>query len=150
MSEQKKWLYQALVDEGYDVGESYEEFDSLITNNKESREWVYNELSNREYNLGDRDEFDSLIGGNSNYSNNIANSEVKEPKAERPISAVQSPEGPFYTKDDLMQYKGENNAESPTASVLERPKAEINPISAVRKADGSEYSFGELQAISKQ
>lgn len=95
MSEQKKWLYETLTNEGYNVGESYEEFDSLVTNNKDSREWVYEELQGLGYNLGERDEFENLV-------------------TRKPISAVQSPQGPFHSKEELLQYKSQHPTPTPT------------------------------------
>jgi hypothetical protein len=62
-NESRKWLYKNLRMNGYNVGNTQEEFDKLMDTNEESRKWAYDRAQELGYNVGkDYNEFTSLVG----------------------------------------------------------------------------------------
>lgn len=65
-NESRKWLYNVLVSEGYNMGE-YLEYDKAMESDEESRRWCYERAREHGYNVGkDYEEFLSLVGPQSN------------------------------------------------------------------------------------
>ena len=64
-NESRKWLYNKLTKEGYDMGD-YPEFNRTMDNNLQFRRWCFDHARKHGYNVGkDFDEFESLVGPQS-------------------------------------------------------------------------------------
>ena len=61
-NESRKWLYDNLRMNGYNVGNTYEDFSKLMDTNEDSRKWAYDRARELGYNVGkDYKQFSSLI-----------------------------------------------------------------------------------------
>lgn len=56
----KKWLYNKLKNQGYNIG-TYDEFSSSL-NNEEDRKWYYDKASSMKLNVGTYDDFNKMFG----------------------------------------------------------------------------------------
>lgn len=63
----RKWLYKNLRMNGYNVGNTYEDFAKLMDTNEQSRKWAYDRARELGYNVGKTyDQFKKLIGVGQN------------------------------------------------------------------------------------
>lgn len=61
--ESRKWLYDNLRMNGYNVGNTFEDFSKLMDTNEASRKWCFERAQELGYNVGkDYNQFNSLIG----------------------------------------------------------------------------------------
>lgn len=56
----KKWLYNKLKNQGYNIG-TYDDFSSSL-NNEEDRKWYYDKASSMKLNVGTYDDFNKMFG----------------------------------------------------------------------------------------
>lgn len=107
-NENRKWLYDKLTKDGYNLGK-YEEFDSYMSDDEESRKWVYDTAASRGYDVGkDFDEFTSIMS-------------APQPEVEQ--------KAPSYAVVD--RYK---KTEPETSSYSDRPLTEADKAAALATA----------------
>lgn len=68
-NESRKWLYDNLRSNGFNVGSTYDEFSKLLDTNKDARQWCYDTARGAGLNVGkDFNEFSTVIGSDSEPS----------------------------------------------------------------------------------
>lgn len=90
----KKWLYDKLKNQGYNIG-TYDEFSSSL-NNEEDRKWYYDKASSMKLNVGTYDDFNKMFGTTTTEEAPAAPSDTVAatmPKDTVPTNSTEQPAG---------------------------------------------------------